>query len=127
MADLVSTSEGFCAHTASAFQLVGTLLIIFKIVIPIILIVLCMFDLGKAVISTDGKEIKTSVKTMVKRFILAVTIYFIPLIITAIFSFIEEFNHNKPDFNVCKTCIENPNGSNDAKTGCEDYILKYGE
>lgn len=127
MAELVSTSEGFCAHTASIFQLLGTLLLIFKILIPVILIILCMIDLGRAVISSEDKQVKKSISTIVKRFILAVVIYFIPLIITVIFSFIEEFNKNKPDFNVCKTCLIDPNGTNENNTGCADYIKKYGE
>ena len=69
----VGSSAGFCANTASIWQLVGVVLLIFKIVIPIILIILGMIDLGKAVISSDEKAIQKSAKTLAFRIIAAVT------------------------------------------------------
>ena len=125
--ETVGTSNGFCAHTASLFQFFGVILLIFKIIIPILLIIFGMLDLGKAVIATDSKQIKESVNRLVKRAVISVIIFFIPTIVTALFSLIKGFQDNKADFNVCRTCVINPNGSNGDKTGCKDYIAKYDE
>ena len=121
----VGTSEGFCAHTASIFQFVGVLLMIFKIVMPILLIIFGMIDLGKAVVATDDKQVKESVNRFVKRCVVAVAFFFIPTIVGAIFGLLETFKATKPDYEVCRKCVVNPHGSNDEKTGCEDYIAKY--
>ena len=123
----VGTSDGFCAHTASIFQLLGTILIVFKIIIPILLIIFGMIDLGKAVIATDSKQVKESVNHFVKRCVVAVIIFFLPTIIGAIFGLVENFKDAKADYEVCRLCVVNPNGENADHTGCKDYIAKYGE
>jgi fumarate reductase subunit D len=121
----VGTSEGFCAHTASIFQLLGTLLIVFKIIIPILLIIFGMLDLGKAVVATDDKQIKESVSRFAKRCVVSVFIFFLPTIVGAIFGLIQNFRLTKDDYEVCRKCIVSPNGSNENQTGCQDYIAKY--
>ena len=50
----------FCYKTASVWLFIGKLLFILKILIPIAIIVLGSIDLGKAVISSDDKSIKTA-------------------------------------------------------------------
>ena len=52
----------FCASTANIWQLIGYVLLVFKIVIPILLIVFGMLDLGKAVVASKDDEIKKSIK-----------------------------------------------------------------
>ena len=119
----VGTADGFCAHTAELWQLVGVVLLIFKIVIPIILIILGMLDLGKAVVSSDEKAIQKSAKTLAFRIIAAVIIFFIPTLISFVFSVIAAFNNDaKDDYNVCKTCITSPNKSSDVTGSCNYYI-----
>ena len=48
----------FCTNTANIWQIVGYVLLIFKIVIPILLIIFGILDLGKAVIASKEDEIK---------------------------------------------------------------------
>lgn len=122
----VGQANGFCAHTANVWQLIGVLLLVFKIVIPIILIVLGMIDLGKAVISSDDKAISKSVKTLAMRLIAAVVIFFVPTIVSFVFTMIGAFNNEaKADFDVCKTCITNPNASKETQNTCNYYIQQY--
>ncbi len=61
---------------------------IIQIGIPIILIILGMFDLGKAVIASKEDEIKSAQKLLIKRAIYAVAIFFVVLIITAVFNLV---------------------------------------
>lgn len=101
----------FCKDTAEIWQLVGQFLLVFKIVIPIILIVLGMIDLGKAVISSDEKAISKSAKSLALRIVAAVVIFFIPTLIGAVFKLVGQFKTDEyqQDYEICKTCITKPN------------------
>ena len=124
----VGTSAGFCANTADVWQLIGVALLIFKIVIPIILIILGMIDLGKAVVSSDDKAISKSTKSLAMRIVAAIIIFFIPSIISFVFSIIGTFNDDvKDDFEVCKKCIVSPNkeGGNAENPTCKYYVSEY--
>lgn len=57
----------------------------FKIIIPILLIVFGMIDLGKAVMSNDEKEMKGAQGKFIKRIIYAVIIFFIVAIVQLVF------------------------------------------
>ena len=46
-------NSGFCANTANIWQIVGIILLVVKIVIPILLIIWGMLDLGKAVVAAN--------------------------------------------------------------------------
>ena len=56
--------------------------------IPIILILMGTIDLGKAVISSDDKEIKASTGRLVKRIVYAVIIFFMVTIVQLVMSII---------------------------------------
>ena len=104
-------ANGFCANTAVVFQFIGQIVTIFKIVIPVILIVLGIIAFGKAVIAADDKEIKTATNSFIKKFIAAVIIFFIPNIVSALFNMIGSFDDVENDYNVCVQCITNPKNS----------------
>ena len=61
---------------------------IIQIGIPIILIVLGMIDLGKAVIASKEDEIKSAQKLLIKRAIYAIAIFFVVLMVTAVFNLV---------------------------------------
>lgn len=99
---------GFCAKTAEIWLLVGNIVNIIKIVIPILIIVLACIDFGKAVVSSDEKEIKKSSGTLIKRVIAGVVIFFIPTIVGLCFGLVGSFSDNEADYNICKTCVTSP-------------------
>ena len=104
----------FCYKTAIIWQVVGYVFLIAKIVIPIILIILGMVDLGKAVISSDDKAISKVTKSLLMRTIAAIAIFFIPTIIKVAFEFVAGFNEDmKNDAQNCIDCLTSPNGSCD--------------
>lgn len=97
---------GFCSDTANVWALLGYAVMVIKIVIPLILIVLGMVDLGKAVVSSDEKAINKSVGILLRRFIAAVIIFFIPTIVSAIFNALSLMDDGtKADYNVCVQCV----------------------
>ena len=101
---------GFCGQTAEMLKVVGWILTIFKIAIPIIIIALGMFDFGKAVVSSDDDEIKKQAKTLGRRAMAGLIIFFIPTIVLWIFTTLTNYEvlGDKEDFETCKTCILKP-------------------
>ena len=61
---------------------------IVQIGIPIILIIKGTIDLGKAVISSDEKEIKAAQSRLIKRCIYAVVIFFIVTLVTLLMNLV---------------------------------------
>ncbi len=57
---------------------------IFQIGIPIILIVMGTIDLGKAVLSSDDKEIKAGTGRLIKRAIAAIFVFFIATFVSLV-------------------------------------------
>ena len=54
---------------------------IFRVIIPIALILFGTVDLGKAVIASDEKEVKAAQSRLIKRFIYAALIFFVPMLV----------------------------------------------
>ena len=94
----------FCTDTANIWHLVGMVVYILKIVIPLVLIILGMLDLGKAVVSSDEKAINKAVSTLIKRFIAAVVVFFVPTIVSALFNALSLIG-NETDYNTCVQCV----------------------
>ena len=57
---------------------------IFQIGVPIILIVMGTIDLGRAVLSSDDKEIKAGTSRLIKRAIAAIFVFFITTIVSLV-------------------------------------------
>lgn len=106
-----SDVSGFCASTANIWQIVGIVLMVVKIVIPILLIIWGMLDLGKAVVAAKDDEIKKATKSLAMRAISAIIIFFIPTLVNVVLSMVSNFSDTvKNDWNVCRSCISDPNG-----------------
>lgn len=104
--DNVST---FCSETAPIWYIVGVVINIFKIVIPIVIVLLAILDLGKAVMAGDDKEIKEAQKMLIKRIIYGVVIFFVVTVVQAVFSLVSQnFIDNKDQ--ACWACATKPNG-----------------
>ena len=58
--------------------------------IPILLIVLGTFDLGKAVISSEEKEVKAAQSRLIKRFIYAALVFFVATLVSVLMSIISQ-------------------------------------
>ena len=58
--------------------------------IPILLIVLGTFELGKAVISSEEKEVKAAQSRLVKRFIYAALVFFVATIVSVLMSIVSQ-------------------------------------
>lgn len=102
----------FCREMAGPLQFVGIILWIFKVAIPVIILVMGMIDLGKAVTASKDDEIKKAMKQLMIRLISGVLIFFIPTIIIFVFGLLVDFGTaaDATGFETCKECILSPTG-----------------
>lgn len=106
----------FCSDSGSVWYTVGMFLLVFKIVIPILLIIFGMIDLGKAVISSDDKAVSKAAKSLLNRVIAGVVIFFVPTLVSVILNLVGSFKKDvKDQYNICASCISNPNGDTCSK------------
>lgn len=90
MLDLVQLLDN-CGGIGPVINLIKNGIIpIFQIGIPILLIVFGSIDLGKAVMSSDDKEIKGATSKLIKRVIMAVVVFFVPFIVTLVMNIVAE-------------------------------------
>ena len=116
-----------CTDLWSIWQLLGYVLTVFKIVIPIIIIVFGIIDLGKAVVASKDDKIKKSIKSLAMRAVAGVFIFFVPTLVGAIFKMVGSFNDLKAEYSVCSTCISSPGKCEAAaKAQCKGTLSEDG-
>ena len=100
----------FCTEMSEILQIVGYVLLIFKIAIPLLIIALGVFDFGKAVVAEKEDEIKKQTKRLIMRVVAGIIIFMVPSIITWIFGAISGYQEieDKASFDVCETCFLEP-------------------
>lgn len=91
-----------------AFQIIGYLIYVAKMIIPLLLIVLGSIDLAKGVIATNEKPNKDSLMAFGRRLILAVIVFLIPTVLDFLLSFIDGVNETMDKYSVCTTCLLDP-------------------
>ena len=114
---LLAGAESFCTETANVWQVVGWIMMVFKIIIPLLLIIFGMLDLGKAVTSNKEDEIKKATASLMRRAIAAVVIFFIPTLVGVIMGLVKGGDNYKP----CARCISNPAGDTCDKAASEAW------
>lgn len=67
---------------------------IIQIGIPIILIIMGSVDLGKAVMSSDDKEIKGATSKLIKRAIAAVAVFFVTTVVSLLMGMLAQSDDN---------------------------------
>lgn len=105
---LIMAKPAVCSDLWQIWQIIGWVLTIFKIVIPIIIIIFGMIDLGKAVVASKDDEIKKSIKSLAMRAVAGIVIFFIPTLVGLIFNMVDSFQEVKGEYQVCADCITNP-------------------
>ena len=101
--------EEFCTQLKSVVQIVGYILLVFKIAIPLLIIALGIFDFGKAVIAEKEDEIKKQTKRLIYRVIAGIVIFFIPHLVLWIFgAFVDDYSSEAESFKTCENCFLYP-------------------
>lgn len=87
-----------------------------QIGIPILLILMGSIDLGKAVLSSDDKEIKGATGKLIKRAIAAVAVFFVVTIVKLVMGWLTTAGGDVSEGNWAK-CWNNPNGTASTDSG----------
>lgn len=80
----IAASADACKGLLPIVKMLVYILNIIKILIPIALILFGTIDLGKAVISSDEKEIKAAQSKLIKRCIYAAAVFFVVVFVTVL-------------------------------------------
>lgn len=97
--ELMFMLADFCAETKNIWILIGKVIRIILIVIPIIIVLMGTFDLGKAVMAGEDKEIKEAQKMFIKRLVYGVIIFFIPYLVAGVYSLFDGMSTEGGDTN----------------------------
>ena len=96
----------YCSGLKSTFMIIGHIVNIAKILIPIIIIGLGIVDFFKAVVASKDDEIKKSTKSLMMRTIAGVVVFFIPVFIELVFSWVSGWSENyEKQYQECFKCI----------------------
>lgn len=105
---LLMSFDTFCKDSALVWQVVGYVLMVFKIVIPLLIIILGSIDLGKAVMSGKQDDIKNNAKSLGFRAAAAVLIFILPSLVGMVFNWIMDFSGTDLDYENCSRCVVSP-------------------
>lgn len=119
LAKVLWNGEYTCGGTSLIFSgtlpsVISTVVLLIKIVVPILLIVFGMLDLGKAVVASKEDEIKKGQQLFIKRAISAVIVFFVIQLVQIIIRFV---SGNDASVANCFNCfINGQSGSNACET-----------
>ena len=89
MLDLIQIVDiNYCDDLLPLIKVIKTVFNIIQFVIPIALILFGTIDLGKAVISSDDKEVKAAQSRLIKRCIYAAAVFFVVLLVTVVMNIV---------------------------------------
>lgn len=97
----------YCGKLKEPLKFVGRILQIVKIVIPLLIIAFGIIDLFHAIVGSKDDELKKSIRSLVFRCIAGVVIFFLPTIISIVFSLIDSWANIEGEFNACQKCVLN--------------------
>jgi len=103
--------SSICTEMKDIIQIIGYVLLVFKVAIPILIIAFGIFDFGKAVVADKEDEIKKQTKRLLYRVVAGIVIFLIPNIVLFIFGLINEYETDAQAaaFSVCENCFLHPN------------------
>lgn len=108
-----------CSDIAPVIKFVKSIFTLIQWLIPIGLIIMGSIDLGKAVLSSDDKEIKQATSKLVKRAIAAVAVFFIVLLVQLVMGLVSDSQNGK---NNIMECWKNPESKAELGQGSSNTI-----
>lgn len=88
-------------------KLLGILIVILKILIPLILIIMCIKDCTKPIMSGKSEDLSGLVPIFFRRIAAGIIIFFIPTIVNYFANNLVEFDSS--DYKACTVCLLEPN------------------
>ena len=116
---LLMDFESFCSDSTAIWSVVGWLLTIFKIVIPILMIIFGSIDFGRAVVAQKDDEIKKAGKQLAIRAVAGLIIFILPSVIKMVIGWALDISNTEMNYEQCLECAVSPNSA-ECKNGTGD-------
>ena len=118
---MLGAFENFCTQMSGMLKIVGWVITIFKIAIPVVIVIFGIIDLGKAVTASKDDEIKKALKQLGYRLAAGVMIFFVPTLVLLVFGWISDYNNlmSESEFQVCQDCLLKPGSASCEGVGLE--------
>ena len=88
-------------------EIVSTIIVVIKIVVPILLVILGMIDLVKGLVASKEDEIKKGQGIFIKRLIAGALVFFVVTIVQLVISFAVGDEDEESDMMTCVQCFIN--------------------
>ena len=98
-----------CISTIDAWKIAGTVILVLKTIIPIILIVSGIVEASRVVISNNPEKVKPAVVTFIKKFIAGFLIFLAPIIVYSLINTLVDNNYDSKYYK-CEKCLFFPTG-----------------
>lgn len=104
----------FCAqpNILKAFKIGGYALFVVKICVPILLMGLAVWDLFRAMISSDEKANKEAMNKLIRRVIISIVIFLIPTVLNYALLLVDGADDTADRFTKCTSCLLDPGNCN---------------
>jgi len=111
MIDLINILDVTCGAAGNTLSmdpkipdLVSKAILLIQIVVPVLLIIFGMLDLGKAVMAQKEDEIKKGQQTFIKRLIAAVIVFFVVVVVKLVVGLVAD-SSNSGAISNCLDCF----------------------
>lgn len=101
---IIEMLDAPCAGLLPVVKIIYRLVKIFQWGIPIALILYGTIDLGKAVIASDEKEIKSAQSRLIKRFIYAALVFLVVVLVEAFMNLVASGDSDDSDTSSWQSC-----------------------
>lgn len=95
-------------QVVDTMKIFNKVLTLIKIIIPVLLVIMGTINLAKVLLD-DKTDIKNYVIGFVSKFILGILVFFLPTLLTVIYSYAQVNDTSKTDYADCVTCVLNEN------------------
>ncbi len=99
---LIAATE--CEGLLPIVKVIVKVIKVFMVVIPILLILYGTIDLGKAVMASDEKEVKAAQGRLIKRFIYAALVFFVPMLVGVVMNVVAAGAEDNTDTTSWQSC-----------------------
>lgn len=106
------------ANVLKAMRIVGTVIMVVKILVPLIIILTGIISLVNAVIYEDESAIRKSIDVLITKVFVGAIVFFIPSVVYGVLSMTANYDKTKTQFTDCGKCLT-------SVKECETLINKY--
>ena len=113
-------SSYICQNTVKAWQLVGVLILVLKIIVPLVIIITAVVPIFNALIKGTEAEMKSSMMIIGKKLAAGILVFMVPSLIASSIKMFVGDSYKTDDIANCVDCFSDPNGS-----ACKTHVDKY--